>query len=110
MGDASGPAADPGSLRFHVLGPVAVFRDGQRVSIGGSKPRAILAMLLLDANRVVSVDRLVEGVWGEDAPDGAKASMQVHVSNLRKVLGGGVLETLAPGYVLRVADEQVDLV
>jgi len=78
------------------------------VAIGGPKARAVLSLLVLEAGRVVSVTRLIEGIWGEDPPNGVQASLQVHISNLRKVLGDGVVVTRAPGYVLDVAPGQVD--
>lgn len=85
--------------------------DGPRlVDIGPRMPRAVLAMLLLDANRVVSQDRLIDGLWGEDPPAQPTGTLQVYISNLRRVLeperGRGksprVLVTRAPGYVLQV--------
>lgn len=78
------------------------------MAIGGPKARAVLSLLVLEAGRVVSVARLIEGIWGEDPPNGVQASLQVHISNLRKVLGDGLLVTRAPGYVLDVAPGQVD--
>jgi len=96
-------------LEYRLLGPLEVERSGQPVRVGGAKARAVLAMLVLDANRVVSTTRLIEGVWGEDPPDGAGATLQVHVSNLRKALGPGALETRAPGYLLDVPRDAVDV-
>jgi DNA-binding SARP family transcriptional activator len=93
---------------FRILGPLEV-RDGERVlPLGGARRRAVLALLLLDANRVVSVDRLVDGVWGDAPPPSALASLQNHLGRLRQELGERLV-TRPPGYVLRVADGELDL-
>ena len=81
------PDGDGSGITYAILGPLDVRRDGSPLKIGGPKARALLGMLLLDADRVVSSSRLIEGIWGEDAPMGVQATLQVHVSNLRKVLG-----------------------
>ena len=70
---------------------------------------ALLARLLLDVNRTVSVDAIIDSLWGEDVPASAVKMVHVYVSQLRKVLPDGVLRTRAPGYVLEVAPEAVDL-
>ncbi len=95
-------------MEFRILGPLEV-RDGERVlPLGGERRRAVLALLLLEANRVVSVDRLVAGVWGGDPPSSALASLQNHLGRLRKELGERLV-TQPPGYVLRVSDGELDL-
>jgi DNA-binding SARP family transcriptional activator len=95
-------------VEFRILGPLEV-RDGERVlPLGGARRRAVLALLLLDANRVVSVDRLVDGVWGDAPPSSALASLQNHLGRLRQELGERLV-TRPPGYVLRVADGELDL-
>lgn len=91
-----------------MLGPLTVRRGTEEVPIGGPKARAILAFLIIEAGRVVSTARLIEGIWGDDPPSKVQAALQVHISNLRKVLGDGVLVTRAPGYVLEVAPDAVD--
>ena len=95
-------------LEFRILGPLEVEGGSGPVALGGQKQRALLAALLLEAGRVVATDRLVDLVWGEEAPRTATTSLQNSISRLRRELGGDVLETRAPGYVLRVAPEQVD--
>jgi DNA-binding SARP family transcriptional activator len=75
------------------------------------KQRALLALLVLHANEVVSRDRIIDELWGERPPATVAAALNVYVSKLRKVLGGaadGVLHTREPGYVLRVAPGQLD--
>src|SRR5438034_640498 len=69
----------------------------------------MLALLLLDVNRVVSTDRIVDALWGEEPPRTAATSLQNFVSQLRKLLGSDVVVTKPPGYQLRVEPEQLDL-
>ena len=97
-------------LEFRILGPLEVVANGDGVvPIAAQKQRALLALLLLHANEVVSTDRLVDGLWGSSPPKTATTSLQNTVSQLRKLLGADVLETKPPGYVLRVGDDQFDL-
>jgi predicted ATPase/DNA-binding SARP family transcriptional activator len=96
-------------VEFRVLGPLEVLEEGQTLDVVGQKPRLLLAVLLLHANEVVSTDRLIEAVWEDDPPRTAHKALQVHVSRLRKLLGNERLQTKAPGYVLRVADEELDV-
>ncbi len=95
-------------LEFRILGPLEVEGGSGPIALGGQKQRALLAVLLLDAGRVVATDRLVDLVWGEEAPKTATTSLQNSISRLRRELGADVLETRAPGYVLRAAPEQID--
>src|SRR2546430_1278249 len=74
-------------VEFHILGPLEVLDDeGAGVAVGGSRERAVLALLLLSANRVVSSERLADDLWGNHPPDGAAHALRVHVSRLRKAL------------------------
>jgi DNA-binding SARP family transcriptional activator len=86
-------------MDFRILGPLEVYDGERRVALGGAKQRALLGLLLLHANEVVSSDRLVDELWGE--ADRSKA-LQVAVSRLRKAIGPDVLVTRPPGYELRV--------
>lgn len=95
-------------LDFRILGPVEVWRDGEQLPLGGPKQRAVLALLVLDAGRVVATDRIIDQLWGERPPPTAGASLQNLVSQLRKLLGPDVLITKPPGYRLQIAPEQVD--
>jgi predicted ATPase/DNA-binding SARP family transcriptional activator len=99
-------------LEFRILGPLEVANDGVPVPIGGPKPRALLAALLLSAGAVVSVDRLVAAVWGDGPPPKAEEALRAYVSRLRAVLpalgDGQRLRYRAPGYQLDVADGELD--
>ncbi|KUI13001.1 regulator [Mycobacterium sp. GA-1285] len=89
--------------------------DGRAVSIGTPKQRAVLAALLLNRNRAVAADSLIDAVWGEDPPAEARASLHAYMSNLRRLLGTAgvdgraVIAKKPPGYRLNVDDTDVDL-
>jgi DNA-binding SARP family transcriptional activator/streptogramin lyase len=103
--------SSPPGLRFHVLGRLEVYSDGVAVDLGPRKQRALLALLLLNANRVVSMERLIDDLWGDAPPSTARAALQVYVAGLRKALNddGANLRTREPGYVLEVEDGALDL-
>ncbi len=92
-----------------MLGPLRVQRDGVPVPVTGPKVRALLAALLMRANTPVSLERLTELLWGEDPPETARKSLQVHAVRLRRALGDGVVETQPAGYLLRVRPDRHDL-
>ena len=96
-------------LEFRILGPLEVVDGEEVLHLGGQKQRALLALLLLDPNRVVSTDRIVDALWGEQPPRTAATSLQNFVSQLRKLLGPETLATKPPGYELRLPGEQLDL-
>jgi predicted ATPase/DNA-binding SARP family transcriptional activator len=104
-------------MRFGILGPLqAVGDDGRELVLGGRMPRAVLALLLLRANEVVSSDQLVEELWAGAPPASGTKGLHVHVSRLRRALaaghsdpGGERLVTTAGGYVLRVGPEELDV-
>jgi class 3 adenylate cyclase len=106
MDGASG-AGTP-ELEVRLLGPIEASCRGELVGLGGPKPRTLLAVLALEAGRVVSVDRIVEALWPGDPPETAAHAVQVYVSQLRKALGPAIA-TRAPGYELGLAPERVDL-
>jgi DNA-binding SARP family transcriptional activator len=96
-------------MEFCILGSLLVRSNAGLVAVGGSKRRALLAMLLLHANEPVSVGRLAVGLWGEDAPAGAIKTVHVHVSRLRAALGDpDLLVTTPTGYRLRVGPGELD--
>ena len=97
-------------MRFGILGTLEV-RDRERrpLDLGASKQQSLLAVLLLNANQVVSTDRLVDALWGEEPPETAQKALQVYVSQLRRVVGKEQLLTKPPGYLLQIDPEQLDL-
>jgi DNA-binding SARP family transcriptional activator len=100
-------------IEFRVLGPLEVVNDARVLPLGGLKQRGVLALLLLERNRVVPRDRIVDALWGESPPTSAANSVQVYVSKLRRLLdedasNESALVTAPPGYLLRVAPGTVD--
>src|SRR5829696_5757600 len=97
-------------MRFGILGPLEV-RDGDvPVRLGGRRQRALLARLLIDPNRMVAVDRLVDDLWGDSVPESAVKMVHIYVSQLRKLLPHGMLVTRAPGYAVELEPEALDVV
>jgi DNA-binding SARP family transcriptional activator len=96
-------------MDFRLLGPLEVTGDEGSLTLGGTKQRSLLAMLLLHANQVVSTDRLIDALWGASPPFTCGKSIQVYVSRLRKAIGDKRLVTHAPGYVLYVDPAELDL-
>ena len=94
---------------FSLLGPLTAAVDGTPIELGGQKRRALLAALLLKADEVVTRDDLIDALWGEDPPDTARNTLQVYVSQLRKLLPEGLLETTPAGYRLAIDPGAVDL-
>src|SRR6266545_3842649 len=93
---------------FRLLGPLESEQGGEPVAIGGQKQRAVLALLLLRAGEVVSTDRLIQDLWGENPPRTAATSLQNAVSQLRKALGAETLVTRGHGYLVDIDKDQVD--
>jgi DNA-binding SARP family transcriptional activator len=96
-------------MEFRILGPLEVLDNGRVIDVGAAKQRALLAVLLLNANRVVSSDELLEALWAEQPPETAPKALQVYVSQLRKALGKERILTRVPGYELRVEPGELDL-
>lgn len=98
-------------MEYRILGPLEVWHDGEPVAVRGSRQRALLALLVMHANEVLSTDRIVDAIWGDETPDPGGAALRVRVSQLRKALGpgGGQLVTQPPGYMLRLDDGQLDI-
>ena len=96
-------------MEIHLLGLVEATHDGRDIPLGGPKPRALLSMLALEANAPVSVDQLIDGLWGERPPATAQKLVQVLVSGLRKQLPDEAeIVTRGRGYELRVDPDAVD--
>jgi YVTN family beta-propeller protein len=98
------------ALHLNLLGPVEVTLDGRPLPLGATKQRAVLALLALQANTTVGVDRIVDGLWGDEPPATATKMVQLYVSQLRRVLSGSgaAIETHGRGYALCVDAEAVD--
>jgi len=99
-------------MDIRVLGPVEASAGGKPVFVGAGKPRALLALLALNAGSTISTDRLVEGLWGEEPPATAAKMVQLYVSQLRKALAdggdGAEIVTRGRGYELRLGDGELD--
>lgn len=106
-------------LDFRVLGPLEAFgTDGRAIDLGGRQQQLVLAVLLVNRNAVVSVDRLIDALWGESSPPRAAKNIQVHVSRLRRALQDpsshdrpqeGILRTRGNGYILELQQGQLDV-
>lgn len=95
-------------MDFRILGPLEVVEGGNCLPLGGRHQRALLALLLLSEGEVVSTDRMIEALWGEEPPRTASTSVQNTVSRLRKLLGQERLETRPPGYALHLTGDVLD--
>ena len=96
-------------MEFRVLGPVEVVAGGQPLALRGQKQRTLLVALLVQANKIVATERLIDALWDEQPPETARAALQVHVSQLRKLLGRDRIVTNPHGYLLRVEAGELDL-
>jgi DNA-binding SARP family transcriptional activator len=107
---------DPMTAGIRVLGPLEAEVEGAQADLGGPLQRAVLALLLMERGRVVSVDRMIDQLWRGEPPPRAIASLQAYVSNLRRILEPGrarraqarILVSAPPGYAVRLPDEAVD--
>ncbi len=106
-------------MEFGILGRLEVVADdGTPIEVPNNKMRSLVALLALQANHVVSLDRLIDQLWGDEPPATATGTLQAYVSNLRRLLEPNrrpreparIIVTEAPGYVLRIGAEQVDAV
>jgi peptide/nickel transport system substrate-binding protein len=96
------------TIEFRVLGPLEVRADGHALALGGTKQRTLLALLLAYAGETVRVERIVDELW-TDPPASATQSVQMHVSRLRRALGGQLIVTLPAGYMLHLETAELDL-
>src|SRR3954469_14199418 len=95
-------------LEFRILGPLEVLHDDRTIELGGARQRAVLAILLLHRGETVSVDRMVDLLWGGRPPPTAIKTVQVYVSHLRRALVEDVIVSSRGGYSLLVAAKGVD--
>lgn len=106
------PAEHDVAWRFRILGPLTVERDGVELAVGPGKQRALLVSLLLDANHLVPLNRLVELLWEGEPPRSAVANIRTYASRLRVMVAGGGAERVVwrpPGYLFTAGEEEVDL-
>jgi DNA-binding SARP family transcriptional activator len=97
------------SVKFRVLGPLEIDCAGQSIQITSSRQRVVLCLLLMAANQVVTVDRLIDGVWDERPPSSARSQIQICISALRRLIGTpDIIETSPAGYRIRIGPDQVD--
>ena len=96
-------------MDFRILGPVEVVENGKPLPLGGPRQRALLALLLLHANDAVSTDRLIDELWGAEAPASGPTALQNQIARLRKVLGADRVHTRQTGYAIRVEPDELDL-
>ena len=109
------PDAESHTPGFGVLGPVRVVIDGVAQPLGGSKPAAVLARLIIQRNQVVSAEALADAAWNGNPPAGFRNHLQVAIAKLRRALQGAsadpmtIIATASPGYRLHVSDPQCDV-
>jgi len=96
-------------VEFRILGPLEVWHEGRPVHIEGAKERALLAFLLLHAGEHLSVDRLIDELWGPSPPPTARKSVHVRVAGLRRAIHGDALLTRGDAYAVRLEPNQLDL-
>jgi DNA-binding SARP family transcriptional activator len=99
-------------LALRLLGPLALSVDGEERDLGGTRQRVVLAMLALNANRVVSIEHLIDAVWDSSPPTTARAQIQICISGLRRVLvdvDTTQIRTRAPGYLLEIPETNLDI-
>ncbi len=99
-------------MEYRVLGNLEVLAGGASLALGPPKQRAVLAVLLLNARQIVPAERLIDLVWGESPPRTAAHSVQVYISELRRILANGsadhVIQTRPPGYTINAEPEAID--
>ncbi|HLX46798.1 MAG TPA: BTAD domain-containing putative transcriptional regulator [Streptosporangiaceae bacterium] len=103
----SRPAA-AGDVQFRILGPLEVVRGGEPVVLRAPRQQALLAVLILEANHVVPVSRLIDAIWDDVPPETARSQVQFCVSTVRRITSA-VVVTRPPGYLLDIPDEAVDV-
>src|SRR5262245_57139751 len=96
-------------MDFGILGPLEARDGAETLALGGPKQRAVLALLLLHANQVVTTDGIIDQLWGEHPPETVKVVLQGYISSLRKTLGASAIATRASGYVIELEPDRLDL-
>ncbi len=96
-------------MRFLLLGPLEAWEEGRALPLGGPKQRTVLAQLLLQANRVVTSERLIDAVWADEPPESARNTLQTYVRHLRQLVGAERIQHRSSGYVLQAGPDEVDV-
>ena len=96
-------------MEFRLLGPLEATDGDGALPLGGPKQRTVLALLLLQANHVVTAERLIDAIWGDDPPDTARNTLQTYIRHLRKAVGADRIQHRSAGYMLEVSADEVDL-
>ena len=96
-------------VEFRLLGPVEVVDGSGPIPLGGPKQRLVLTHLLLHANQVVAADSLIDAIWPDEPPPGARNTLQTYVSHLRKTIGNDRIEGRPPGYILGAQPGEIDV-
>jgi DNA-binding SARP family transcriptional activator len=102
-------AAAMPAVRYQLLGPVAALVEGRSVELGGPRQRGALVVLLTQAGSLVPASRIIDAIWGDEAPATAAHLVQRTISQLRKALGRHAIETRGPGYLARIDPDALDL-
>src|ERR1700741_1724545 len=113
MADGVGAGQSFAAAQFGVLGPLQVRVGAASVALGRPKQRAVLAMLIVTANRPVSIDSLIGAAWDQRPPQGARATLHAYISNLRRLMTDAGIDrsvpaSKPPGYQLSISDDQYD--
>src|SRR5690349_8911718 len=106
-----------GPIRFEILGPLRALRGARELDLGPSKQRAVLALLLLNANKPTSIAQIVDAVWGDEPPENGPNVVQKYVGGLRRVMEpdrsprapGQLISRTDAGYRISVVPEQLDV-
>src|SRR5918996_4701269 len=96
-------------MEFRLLGPLEIRADHGGLPLGGPKQRTVLAHLLLQANRVVSTERLIDAIWGEEPPATARNTLQTYIRHLRRAVGAERIQHRSSGYVLHADSQEIDV-
>jgi DNA-binding SARP family transcriptional activator/predicted negative regulator of RcsB-dependent stress response len=106
------PTRSHGDWKFRILGPLEISVGGERLDLGGSRQQIVIATLLLNAGRLVTTDRLLEAIYGEDLPPTSRSQAQISISSLRRVFGKhdrtGIISTSSQGYIIHLEPGELD--
>ena len=97
-------------MQVSLLGPLRIRGDAGEIVFGAAKERSLVAALALSPGRVVSVDALIDALWGDSPPATARKTIQTYVKNIRRACGPNAIDTVESGYSLRVGAKDVDVV